>query len=704
MSLSPQLAPPGSSTYSSDSLHVGDGTWDSQRNTFLLPNLMGLNFATMQYNGMGNRFRNFEGYHPLIRAHGVIAAITFLGLVPFSILLLRFYHGNPHLSLRLHIWMQILALFLTTVIFVTGWFAVGPKRSLTNPHHGIGLAIYVLVISQILWGWIVHRRPQKRRLYLPFKEMLHHWFGWITALLGIIQIPLGLTLYGSPISLFILYTLAVFGLFILFTVLTYFNGRYLAGVYNSRSSFSGPEVIDDGTSSRIHRGLAGTAGYAGRQRSGSRGRSPLRPEGNLFGINANEKRAEDRSSGTWKKRLLQIGGAVGAAAIIKKLVDKRRDRESDAESGRYHPAHTVTDTYDDDYSVSRVDEELPPPAAARHRYDPPASLPQSQYTESQSNFRSEKGHGLRNALFGAGALAAIRGLFKSRAARDEERRLEEIRQADLESERAMRERRYTGDGRLPRRHDRRYGSVSDITPTDADDPRSDLPPVPPHRHELSGSGTVTSLEHDQRPGPSAGAVAAGAAGVAAGAAVGGAAGGASNRRFNGPQEGSADSPPVSIKVKLHNNGRRVTLRQLTREEAEADREARRKDRTKQGRRRRESSLSGGEGDDHWRRVEELERRQAEDLQHADPTATAGPSTAPPPPLAVPPVPQTGPGPPVGSNLSVPAPPPPIPAARPLNSPLSNSTDLSGSFASRSGRRRAERRTQARQGGSRVEFT
>lgn len=45
------LSAPGSSVYSSDSLYVGDGTWDSQRNTFLLPNLMGINFDTMRYNG-----------------------------------------------------------------------------------------------------------------------------------------------------------------------------------------------------------------------------------------------------------------------------------------------------------------------------------------------------------------------------------------------------------------------------------------------------------------------------------------------------------------------------------------------------------------------------------------------------------------------------------------------------------------------------
>ena len=45
------LSPPGSSTYSSGTMYVGDGTWDASRNDFLLPNLVGLNFETMRYNG-----------------------------------------------------------------------------------------------------------------------------------------------------------------------------------------------------------------------------------------------------------------------------------------------------------------------------------------------------------------------------------------------------------------------------------------------------------------------------------------------------------------------------------------------------------------------------------------------------------------------------------------------------------------------------
>jgi hypothetical protein len=46
------LSPAGSSQYSSNTMNVGDGTWDATRNDFLLPNLVGLNFETMRYNGM----------------------------------------------------------------------------------------------------------------------------------------------------------------------------------------------------------------------------------------------------------------------------------------------------------------------------------------------------------------------------------------------------------------------------------------------------------------------------------------------------------------------------------------------------------------------------------------------------------------------------------------------------------------------------
>lgn len=46
-----QLSSPGSVSYDSDTMTVGDGTWDFTKNTFLLPNLQGTDFDTTRYNG-----------------------------------------------------------------------------------------------------------------------------------------------------------------------------------------------------------------------------------------------------------------------------------------------------------------------------------------------------------------------------------------------------------------------------------------------------------------------------------------------------------------------------------------------------------------------------------------------------------------------------------------------------------------------------
>lgn len=111
------------------------------------------------------------GYRAMICAHGVLATIAFLGLVPLSVLIIRYYsRWNPYWAFKLHVWCQVLTLFISTIVFVLGWFAVGPERSLSNPHHGIGLAIYVLVIFQVMWGYLVHRiERNKKRFHVPFK-------------------------------------------------------------------------------------------------------------------------------------------------------------------------------------------------------------------------------------------------------------------------------------------------------------------------------------------------------------------------------------------------------------------------------------------------------------------------------------------------------------------------------------------------------
>lgn len=145
---------------------------------------MHANVYTNTCTGMGNRFASMAEYHGLIKAHAIIAAITFLGIVPCAILTARFYYRDPRFALKTHISLQVLTLILSTVVLVLGYFAVGPSRSLTNPHHGIGVAIYVLIIIQALGGSIIHKIEKgKVRYYLPIKLMVSWYTNMKTGLI-----------------------------------------------------------------------------------------------------------------------------------------------------------------------------------------------------------------------------------------------------------------------------------------------------------------------------------------------------------------------------------------------------------------------------------------------------------------------------------------------------------------------------------------
>ena len=129
--------------------------------------------ADTDFVGMGSRFRSMVGYKALITAHGVLAAIAFLVVVPAAIFMARFYHRNPRTALRVHIWSQILAVLLSTAAIVCSFQAVGLERSLSNPHHGIGVALYTLIMVQALGGSVIHKLEKgKERFKIPLKLMV----------------------------------------------------------------------------------------------------------------------------------------------------------------------------------------------------------------------------------------------------------------------------------------------------------------------------------------------------------------------------------------------------------------------------------------------------------------------------------------------------------------------------------------------------
>ncbi|KAG0646925.1 hypothetical protein D0Z07_6467 [Hyphodiscus hymeniophilus] len=553
------LSPPGSSTYSSNTLYVGDGTWDATKNDFLLPNLVGFNYDTTRYNGMGNRFSALPGYKSLIKGHGIVAAITFLFIVPTAIMTARFYGRNPGFALRFHIYLQILTVLLSTVVFILGFQAVGPARSLTNPHHGIGVAIYVLIWVQFLLGWWSNRRRERgRAVYrVPMKLYLHQWLGRVTALLGIAQVPLGLTLYGSPKWTFVVYTLWMSFLLLLYFIFSYRATRTIGGMNRTESVHTGT-VIEERRRGRFGGWLGPLAAGAGgawllnrNRRNKERSRSRARTE-EVIPSRRGSRRGSRRDSGSFieeekyegRRReggglfdtLLKGAAVFGAAGLAKSWYDRRQQKKQgddytsvapDTPSRRHRPRRDSIS--EDSLSVHRTEQGrlasgsrrsnlLPGPgdpalaaaaiSAAQSRPVTPRpvhgrvqSFDSGSYSYDDSTLspsrrpRTPPNHNIRNGLAAGLGLAWVAKKFRDRRERKEQDRI-------VEEERIQREegRKFTGDGSpAARRHGRRASRTeSSELSSVIDDPHHIRPgAIPPIPVALGGAAAGAAMSQSR---------------------------------------------------------------------------------------------------------------------------------------------------------------------------------------------------------------
>lgn len=535
------------------------------------------------------------------------------------------------------------------------------------------------------------------------------------ALLGLAQIPLGLTLYGSPLALFILYALAVFTLLFIYFVLSYLDGRRGGSDY----SYSSGSAVEERRRSSGLGGLA-KAGIAGvglvalsnrfRRRSRSRGSRPevvgsrrqsasRRHSGSYIEDEKYSRHGRDEERGDgWKDRLLKIGAIAGLVAIAKNLMDRRhrdRDRDRDSDVDDYGPPLGGATPI----NPERLEEGRPLPSGQHplnqrlHDRRSTSSISHSSYMSASGEPR--RGHGLRDTVAGLGAFGLARNIFKNRRERKEQRRLEAQRQKELEERRArtnhQRRRRgslttstdYSASTDDRPRHDagapppvpagvypagvagaaiagqelgrdRRHNTTNPSIPIIGGVPPTgpvSMPPMPPDPQgifgpETSGSEAYNSAGGRQHRRHRSGRRAAAAAAPLGGAESGAVAAEASSSRRDRHHsasggEASVASPPVSVKVKMHPDGRHVTLRRLPEEEAAAERTRRSKDR--QGKRRKGSisSLSGSDGGgNRWRRTEAMQREQAEAMRAESENLAAArahiqnqalPVPAPPPP-------------------------------------------------------------------------
>lgn len=451
---------------------------------------------------MGNRFKDMPGYYTLILGHGILAVMVFLFIAPAAIFIARFYARRPGTALHYHIYLQIMTLALATVLFVLGFMAVGPSRSLTNPHHGIGVAIYVIVLVQAIGGgWLYRREKGKARRKLPVKLVLHQWLGRAGVLLGIAQVGLGLTLYGSPKWTFILYALWVFFLVLLWFILSY---KAMANLDGTRGGDGASSVVGTGTViTEKKRGrswvgpLAAGAGLAAlfarkraRSRSRSRSRSQSRSRVEVIPSRRNSRRDSDsfieeekyekKQEGGFMSKLFKGAAVVGAGALAKSWYDRRQDKKHadeyssvapDTPSKRRRHRDSISE---DSIEVVRTDhvhrmEEgrrtsgglLPGPggrvaaaAALSAAEERPLRKPERRHSFDSASYsydstlspsrRPESTHKLRNAV-----MAGAAGGWLAKKWRDRRKSKDQDRQDRIEEDLRIREEKEAREGSRP---------------------------------------------------------------------------------------------------------------------------------------------------------------------------------------------------------------------------------------------------------------
>jgi hypothetical protein len=471
----------------------------------------------------------------------------------------------------------------------------------------------------------------------------------------------------------------------------------------------------------------------------------------------------DRKQSTWKEKLFGAGALGGG---IFSIFNRKKHTMTESGSEVNYSRPTLGPSEFTQTDLSRLEEGRAPTSPANNDWrrveereaaqaaartgspSRPARRPSrsgmsidSSYFNSATNVtddhdtRHNESHGLRNGVAALGVAGFLKHQWNKRRNKKEDEHVEVLKQHDIEEERLARanssRRKFTADGsRPPPKRTGRPPStifsesdVSRITPAVTRPPRSETNVTSNVETTMAGPSTTPGhgvlSDSDSEAFVSAGGnrhrqKRNGAGGLAAAAATGMASKRDHSQLRNSRAE-SVASPPVSVKVKMHNDGRHVTLRRLNEEEAAAEREARKRERQ-----RRNGSVSSLSNTDRerWRRTEAMEMEQAEAAAQESQN-TIRPIPMPEgmvQPMMPGQLPGPPPGPPPGQVYGNLPPPPPIPgsAMNPAGSGMSSppgtgiygtDTDVSN-YDNNRRRRRAERAQakQARQGGGRVEFS
>jgi len=133
----------------------------------------------------------------LILAHACCGSIAFLLCVPTAVLIGRLGRGIPG-WVNVHRGIQVLTLPLAIATIVLGIYATRNSFSghLNDTHKRNGVAVFVLLNVQIFLGALIHHLYDPNRVRRPIRNWCHVILGITVAILGAIQVRLGMGEYS----------------------------------------------------------------------------------------------------------------------------------------------------------------------------------------------------------------------------------------------------------------------------------------------------------------------------------------------------------------------------------------------------------------------------------------------------------------------------------------------------------------------------
>jgi uncharacterized membrane protein len=150
-----------------------------------------------------------KGYKTFV-AHGVFGAVAFAFLVPFAIGSAWFREILPDSWFKYHVYANVVAGCLTLLSFLIAYIQTSLNKGahFSEAHHRVGLALFILVLIQIISGLTRITSDRKRipselisdSRYFSLRERwdaLHKAFGLSILIIGLIQVGTGFNMIAK---------------------------------------------------------------------------------------------------------------------------------------------------------------------------------------------------------------------------------------------------------------------------------------------------------------------------------------------------------------------------------------------------------------------------------------------------------------------------------------------------------------------------